>query len=119
VALDGTVSSIAVKGNRLYGATTRRVAGPLAGGEGTNLLRGTAAGIPHSSVRGLDGRVGQFGPILGARSLRLEGQSASLTAGGTAANSWAPQHHPVPHPSRPEASGPPGRIGHPAPITAR
>jgi len=81
-----------------------------AGGEGTNLLRGNVAGVPNPSVGGLDGSVGQFGPILGALSLRLEGQSASLTDGRTAANSWAPQHHPVPHPSRPEASGPPGRM---------
>jgi len=86
------------------------VAGPLAGGEGTNLLRGTVVGVPHFSVGGLDGRVGHFGHLLGALSRRLEGQSASLTAGGTAANSWAPQHHQMPHPSRPEASGPPGRM---------
>jgi len=57
-------------------------------------------------------QTGRETPLLG-------GQSASLTDRETAANSWAPQHHPVPHPSRPEASGPPGRIGQPAPITAR
>jgi len=67
------------------------VAGPLAGGEGTNLLHGNVAGgVPHSSVGGLDGRVGQFGHLLGVLSLRLEGQSASPTDRGTAANSWAP-----------------------------
>jgi len=108
----------------------------LAGGEGMNLLRGNvgrvggpswesdadisrgrgkAAGVPNPSVGGLDGRVGHFGPILGALFLGLEGQSASLTDGRTAANSWAPQDHQAPHPSRPEASGPPGRIGHPLP----
>ena len=112
-------TSIGVDIPRRFLSCGWRVAGPLVGGEGMNLLRGTVAGGGPFFRRGLDGRVGHFGPILGALSLRHEGQSASLTDRGTAANSWAPQHHPVPHPSRPEASGPPGRMGHPAPITAR